>query len=213
MVEPILKTAIEISTLLARSFFMGFSLMILALLARLRVLVQQILLDVVIVFNEVSSIAQKKQSIKITQDGVEVFREYYPAMEEVVTLECVWKTDKFVLKETVSKCEMDHQDVVLEEGKTPAGKSVRYHSVEAFLGDDELDPEKADAQKNGEESISNLKRKRQESPGSPSNEANHSEQSQAPQNSEEGSEDVIPPTKTVALEGSSTTPPDRKSVV
>jgi len=32
----------------------------------------QMLLDVVTVFNEVSSIAQKKQSIKITQDGIEV---------------------------------------------------------------------------------------------------------------------------------------------
>ena len=32
----------------------------------------QMLLDVVTVFNEVSSIAQKQQSIKITQDGIEV---------------------------------------------------------------------------------------------------------------------------------------------
>ncbi|MBA0705587.1 hypothetical protein Golax_017771, partial [Gossypium laxum] len=61
----------EISTLVARSFFMGFSLTVLALLARLRVLVQQILLDMVPVFNTVSSLSQKKQSIKITHQGIE----------------------------------------------------------------------------------------------------------------------------------------------
>ena len=55
-------------------------------------------------------------------------------MEEVLTLECVWKTDKFVLKETASKCEMEHQDGSLEGRKAPAGKSVRYQSIEAFLG-------------------------------------------------------------------------------
>jgi len=49
-------------------------------------------------------------------------------------LECVWKTDKFVLRETVSKCVMEHQDGSLEAEKTPAGKSVRYRSIEAFLG-------------------------------------------------------------------------------
>nr|DAD23339.1 TPA_asm: hypothetical protein HUJ06_024802 [Nelumbo nucifera] len=72
MVEPMLKTAIEISSLLARSFFMGFSLTILSLLARLRVLVQQMLLDVVSVFNMVSDLSQKKHSVKLTQDGIEV---------------------------------------------------------------------------------------------------------------------------------------------
>lgn len=204
MVEPMLKAATEISTLLARSFFMGFSLMTLALLARLRVLVQQMLLDVVTVFNEVSSIAQKKQSIKITQDGIEVFREYYPAMEEVLTLECVWKTDKFVLKETVSKCEMEHQDGSLEGGKTPAGKSVQYQSIEAFLGDDEIDPEKADAENNSEERVSNLKRKHSESP---SNKTDHDEQLQASQNPEDGSEDIVQPSKTIVLEGSSGSSP------
>uniref|UniRef100_A0A7C9DMA7 Nucleolus and neural progenitor protein-like N-terminal domain-containing protein n=1 Tax=Opuntia streptacantha TaxID=393608 RepID=A0A7C9DMA7_OPUST len=204
MVEPMLKAAIEISTLLARSFFMGFSLMTLALLARLRVLVQQMLLDVVTVFNEVCSIAQKKQSIKITQDGIEVFREYYPAMEEVVMLECVWKTDKFVLRETVSKCVMEHQAGSLEAEKTPAGKSVRYRSIEAFLGDDEIDPEKSNAEENGEERVSNLKRKQ---PESPSNKTDYDEQLQASQNPENGSEDIIQPSKTVVLEGSSASSP------
>ncbi|KAK1550446.1 hypothetical protein Q3G72_019264 [Acer saccharum] len=96
---------------------MGFSLTILALLACLRVLVQQILFDVVSVFNMVSSLSQKKQSVKITQEWIEVYREFYPTNEEYATLECVWSTDKFILHE----------------------------SIESFLGDDELDSEKADA--------------------------------------------------------------------
>ncbi|KAE9598403.1 hypothetical protein Lalb_Chr15g0080391 [Lupinus albus] len=72
MAEPILKAATEMSVLFARTFFMGFSVTLMALLARLRVLVQQILLDVVSLFNMVSSLSKKKQSIKITSDGVEV---------------------------------------------------------------------------------------------------------------------------------------------
>jgi len=35
-------------------------------------LLQQILLDVVSVFNMVSSLSQEKQSVKITQEGLEV---------------------------------------------------------------------------------------------------------------------------------------------
>ncbi|XP_057445333.1 uncharacterized protein LOC130737543 isoform X6 [Lotus japonicus] len=72
MAEPILKAATEISVLFARSFFMGFSVTVMALLARLRVLVQQILLDVVSLFNMVSSLSRKKQSIKISHERVEI---------------------------------------------------------------------------------------------------------------------------------------------
>ncbi|XP_021828766.1 uncharacterized protein LOC110769151 [Prunus avium] len=141
MVEPMLKAAIEISTLLARSFFMGFSLTILALLARLRVLVQQILLDVVSVFNMVSSLSQKKQSIKINQGGLEVFREFYPTNEEFIILECVLKSDKFELLESTHKSEIASHDGDLALGAS----SVLYQSVESFLGDDENIPQMADA--------------------------------------------------------------------
>ncbi|KAH8494563.1 hypothetical protein H0E87_021097 [Populus deltoides] len=133
IVEPMLKAATDISTLLARSFFMGFSLTILALLARLRVLVQQILLDVVSVFNMVSSLSQEKQSVKITQEGLEVFREYYPTNKEFVTLECVWKTDKFVLVEKTHKIDVKGRDGGLGDGSIE--KSVpRYWTIESFLG-------------------------------------------------------------------------------
>ncbi|BBH01952.1 hypothetical protein Prudu_012371 [Prunus dulcis] len=163
MVEPMLKAATEISTLLARSFFMGFSLTILALLARLRVLVQQmvqvlnlfinshkpgehrtwnwILLDVVSVFNMVSSLSQKKQSIKINQGGLEVtpsfilkitlvFREFYPTNEEFIILECVLKSDKFELLESTHKSEIASHDGDLAVGAS----SVLYQSVESYLG-------------------------------------------------------------------------------
>ncbi|KAF5728392.1 hypothetical protein HS088_TW21G00539 [Tripterygium wilfordii] len=127
----------EISILLARSFFMGFSLMVLALLARLRVLVQQMLHDVVLVFNTVSSLSQKKQSVKIAEEGVEVFREYYPTNVEFPTLECVWKTDKFVLVERMLKS--DHEMQVADHGNDLSRTSaVKYRSIESFLGGDDL---------------------------------------------------------------------------
>ncbi|KAL5736000.1 hypothetical protein ACOSQ2_030788 [Xanthoceras sorbifolium] len=146
MVEPMLRAATEVSTLLARSFFMGFSLTILALLARLRVLVQQILLDVVSVFNMVSSLAQKKQSIRITQEGIEVYREFYPTNEEYVTLECVWNTDKFTLLERSHKSEIESQGGDGENNFPTGDSAVRYQSIEAFLGDEELDSGKPEAE-------------------------------------------------------------------
>ncbi|WCJ37195.1 hypothetical protein M5689_018347 [Euphorbia peplus] len=130
MVEPMLKAATEISILLAQSFFMGFSLTILASLGRLRVLVQQILLDFVSVFNMVSSLSQKKQSVKITQEGIEVFRDFYPTNKYFVTLECTWETDKFLLVESTHERIGDVGD---DSVKTLA---VQYKSVESFLGDD-----------------------------------------------------------------------------
>ncbi|KAI9185879.1 hypothetical protein LWI28_011520 [Acer negundo] len=145
MVEPMLRAATEVSTLLARSFFMGFSLTVLALLARLRVLVQQILLDVVSVFNTVSSLSQKKQSVKITQERIEVYREFYPTNEEYVTLECVWNTDKFILHERSHKIEIGSQGGEGENNFPVGDSAVQYQSIESFLGDDELDSEKADA--------------------------------------------------------------------
>ncbi|XAR56667.1 hypothetical protein NMG60_11037233 [Bertholletia excelsa] len=144
MVEPMLKAATEVSTLLAQSFFMGFSLTVLALLARMRVLVQQILLDVVEMFNTVSSLSQKEHSVKITHEGFEVFREYYPTNEQSVLLECVWETDKFVLHERISKSQTKSCDKFMDAISLGASK-IQYQSVESFLGDDEtgkVDPSK-----------------------------------------------------------------------
>ncbi|KAM6585417.1 hypothetical protein CsatB_012419 [Cannabis sativa] len=136
MVEPMLKAAVEISVLLAQSFFMGFCLTILALLARIRVLVQQILLDVVSVFNMVSSLSRKKHSVKITEDGLEVFREVFPTKEEFLTLECVWESDKFILVERMQKSNIATHEVLEQISSHPS--SVQYKSIESFLGEGEL---------------------------------------------------------------------------
>ncbi|KAK6934418.1 Nucleolus and neural progenitor protein-like, N-terminal domain, partial [Dillenia turbinata] len=145
MSEPILRAAIEISILLARSFFMGFSITVLTLLGRLRVLIQQILLDVVTVFNMVSSLSQRQQSVKITQDEIEcffspglqvqVFREYYPRNEEVITLECVWELDKFVLHESINKNEPNCSNCDPEAAILHGAPVIQYQSTEAFLGE------------------------------------------------------------------------------
>ncbi|KAI3831952.1 hypothetical protein MKX03_036589 [Papaver bracteatum] len=133
MAEPMVKAAIEISSLLARSFFMGFCITILAILGRLRVLVQQILLDVVSVFNMISSISQKEHSVKLNRQGIQVIWEYYPSNDEIVTLECIWENDKFVLLEKVNKFEIKKRETGLQSS------NIKYQTVEAFLGlgDDE----------------------------------------------------------------------------
>ncbi|XP_031119725.1 uncharacterized protein LOC116022946 [Ipomoea triloba] len=141
MAEPMLKAATQVSTLLARSFFMGFSLMVLALLARIRVLVQQMLLDVVFVFNRVSSLSQKEQAVRLTQERFEVFREYYPAKQQQPTfLECIWETDKYRLIERKGGSEVENQEKKIKEDAACIETSkIQYQSVEIFLGEDECD--------------------------------------------------------------------------
>ncbi|KAL5548289.1 hypothetical protein UlMin_003520 [Ulmus minor] len=132
MVEPMLKAAVGISVLLARSFFVGFSMTILALLAHIRVLVQQILLDVVSVFNMVSSLSLKKQSVKITQQGLEKFS----LQKRNISLECVWESEKFVLLERTHKNEAASHVEDLDSHVSLSASSVQYQSIEAFLADD-----------------------------------------------------------------------------
>nr|GMC50582.1 uncharacterized protein LOC109181972 [Ipomoea batatas] len=141
MAEPMLKAAPQVSTLLARSFFMGFSLTVLALLARIRVLVQQMLLDVVCVFNRVSSLSQKEQAVRLTQERFEVFREYYPAKQQQPTfLECIWETDKYRLIERKGGSEVENQEKKTKEDPACIETSkIQYQSVEIFLGEDECD--------------------------------------------------------------------------
>jgi len=107
MVEPIIKGAVQLTLLLARSFFIEFCTAVLALLARVRVLIQQMLVDVVSVYNKVTDLTDRKQAVKITIDKVQAFREYYPSSNDPSTiLECVWVKDKFVLHErTKASCQ------------------------------------------------------------------------------------------------------------
>ncbi|KAJ6830538.1 uncharacterized protein M6B38_353405 [Iris pallida] len=133
MAEPILQAAIQISFLLAKSFFKGFSLTIMALLARLRVLVQQVLLDVVLVFNKVSSLSQKKHSVKISQEGIEAFREYYPSVGDVLTLECVWKEEQFLLLESTDNSKMQNQKE--DQEALPMETSIQYETLQLISED------------------------------------------------------------------------------
>ncbi|KAK4383410.1 hypothetical protein Sango_2779000 [Sesamum angolense] len=138
MVEPLLKAAMEISTLLARSFFMKFSLTTLAVLARIRVLVQQMLLDSVLLYNTISSLSRTEQAVKLNQEGFEVFREYYPRREEATTLlECTWQTDKYVLVERTNRSETDIQEKDDRGDFSWNPPNIQYQSIEALLGVDE----------------------------------------------------------------------------
>ncbi|WVZ06857.1 hypothetical protein V8G54_020203 [Vigna mungo] len=124
----------EVSVLFAQSFFMGFSLTIMALLARLRVLVQQILLDVVSLFNMVSSLSITKQSTKITLNGIEVFRDFYPLGDDFISLDCVWKSDKFILHERTHKRKNESQAEDSNEHASVQTSNVNYNSIDYFLG-------------------------------------------------------------------------------
>ncbi|XP_020554488.1 uncharacterized protein LOC105176769 [Sesamum indicum] len=146
MVEPLLKAAMEISTLLARSFFMKFSLTTLAVLARIRVLVQQMLLDSVLLYNTVSSLSQTEQTVKLNQEGFEVFREYYPRREEAtILLECAWQTDKYVLVERTNRSETDIQEKDDRGDFSWNPPNIQYQSIEALLGVDEPGTTAADS--------------------------------------------------------------------
>ncbi|KAF5727971.1 hypothetical protein HS088_TW21G00111 [Tripterygium wilfordii] len=202
MVEPMLRAATEISILLARSFFMGFSLMVLALLARLRVLVQQMLHDVVLVFNTVSSLSQKKQSVKIAEEGVEVFREYYPTNVEFPTLDCVWKTDKFVLVERMSKSDHERQDAALGDDLSRTS-TVKYSSIESFLGDEDpgFEVVAADDASEGPESPCAVKEDRINLLASPSNENVKTPQVEDGEEMREGSDSARIPNSKAPAEG------------
>ncbi|XP_057445328.1 uncharacterized protein LOC130737543 isoform X2 [Lotus japonicus] len=140
MAEPILKAATEISVLFARSFFMGFSVTVMALLARLRVLVQQILLDVVSLFNMVSSLSRKKQSIKISHERVE----------------CVWESDKFILLETKHKWESENQSEDSGGIFSFQASGVNYTSIKSILGDDQLVSQRVETDPTAREDVKDM---------------------------------------------------------
>ncbi|KAI3934851.1 hypothetical protein MKW92_020946 [Papaver armeniacum] len=108
---------------------------------------RQILLDVVSVYNMISSISQKEHSVKLNRQGIEVIREYYPSNDEIVTLECIWEKDKFVLHEKVNKIEIKKRETDLQSS------NIKYQTVEAFLGlgDDEPGYKKMDTYNSIEE--------------------------------------------------------------
>jgi hypothetical protein len=65
---------------------------------------------------------------------MQVFREFYPTNEDFVTLDCVWKSDKFVLLERMLNSKTGSQDGDLKEDSSLGALTVKYRSIESFLG-------------------------------------------------------------------------------
>jgi hypothetical protein len=65
---------------------------------------------------------------------MQVFREFYPNNDEFVTLECVWKSDKFVLLERMHESKTGSQEGDLKEDASLGALAVKYQSIESFLG-------------------------------------------------------------------------------
>ncbi|KAF8667155.1 hypothetical protein HU200_053344 [Digitaria exilis] len=134
MAEPVMKAAVQITFLLARSFFIDLCTAVFSLLARTRVLVQQMLLDVVSIYNKVTDLTDRKQAVKISIGGVQAFREYYPAMNDACTiLDCVWVKDKFVLHEKIKdSC----QEIQVEDQKSCGPESSIQYETLALVSED-----------------------------------------------------------------------------
>ncbi|KXG35965.1 uncharacterized protein LOC8058968 isoform X2 [Sorghum bicolor] len=127
MSEPVMKAAIQITFLLARSFFVDLCTAVFSLLARM-------LLDVVSVYNKVTDLTDRKQAVKISISGVQAFREYYPSMNDACTvLECVWVKDKFILHEKVKDiC----QETQVEDQKCCGPESPIQYETLALISED-----------------------------------------------------------------------------
>lgn len=86
------------------------------------------LLDIVSVYNKVTDLTDRKQSVKISIDGVQAFREYYPSSNDARhILECVWVKDKFVLHERTKDSCQKAQD----EGQKSCAleSSIQYETL------------------------------------------------------------------------------------
>lgn len=66
---------------------------------------------------------------------MQVFRDLYPTNEQqVVYLECVWETDKFVLIERIKEPGNKDRVMDVEEDVCRGASSVQYQSIETLLG-------------------------------------------------------------------------------
>ncbi|PUZ55799.1 hypothetical protein GQ55_5G240700 [Panicum hallii var. hallii] len=119
MAEPVMKAATQITFLLARSFFIDLCTAVLSLLARIRVLVQQMLLDVVSLYNKVTDLTDRKQAVKISIGGVQVY--------------CVLLKDKFVLHE---KMKGSCQETQVEDQKSFGPESSIQYETLALISED-----------------------------------------------------------------------------
>ncbi|XP_022638837.1 uncharacterized protein LOC106768719 isoform X5 [Vigna radiata var. radiata] len=124
-------------------------------------LLAEILLDVVSLFNMVSSLSITKQSTKITLNGIEVFRDFYPLSDDFITLDCVWESDKFILHERIHKRKNESQAEDSNEHAFVQTSNVNYNSIDSFLGvncvvDDQLEGLEAVAAKEDLRHVDNM---------------------------------------------------------
>ena len=66
----------------------------------------------------------------------QVFREFYPASDDddYVTLECVWKSDKYILHERKHKKENESQGEDSGGNLSVQASGVNYDTIESILG-------------------------------------------------------------------------------
>lgn len=61
---------------------------------------------------------------------LQAFREYYPSTERVLTLDCVWREDKFFLVEKTENRNIENRNEDLSA--VPFTTSVQYETFELF---------------------------------------------------------------------------------
>jgi len=66
---------------------------------------------------------------------MQVFRDFYPVSDDFVTLDCVWRSDKFILHETKHKRKKNESQAEdSNENVSVQTANVNYNSIESFLG-------------------------------------------------------------------------------
>ena len=65
---------------------------------------------------------------------MQVFRDFYPVSDDFVTLECVWKSDKFILLERKHKRVNESQAVDSGGIVFVQTSNVNYNCIVSFLG-------------------------------------------------------------------------------
>ena len=81
---------------------------------------------------------------------MQVVREVFPVTQDFVKLECVWKSDKFILIETKHDCENENQGEDSGGNVSVEASAINYDTIENFLGDDQVIPNTECGEEGGE---------------------------------------------------------------
>lgn len=66
--------------------------------------------------------------------ALQVFREYFPPKQQVVFLECIWESDKYMLVERQNQKDVGSQEKDVGEDVSVEASKVQYESIGLFLG-------------------------------------------------------------------------------